>query len=66
MREQEKQLVLNFEKLEASNIALALVEAFTSPSMQHASLIDVLLEASNSELAQQKNGSSAFLVVNRG
>lgn len=62
MREQEKQLALNFEKLGASNIALALVEAFTSPSMQHASLIDVLLEASHSELAQQKNSRAQRLL----
>ena len=62
MREQEKQLALNFEKLGATNIALALVEAFTSPSMQHASLIDVLLEASDNELAQQKNSRAQRLL----
>ena len=62
MREKEKQLALNFEKLGAENISLALVDAFTSPAMQHASLMDVLLEASETELASRRNSRGERLL----
>ena len=62
MREQEKQLALNFEKLGAESISLALVDAFSSPAMQHVPLLDVLLEASEMELAKRRDSRGERLL----
>jgi DNA replication protein DnaC len=58
MKNSEKNLVLNFEKLGFSIISSALIEAFTSPQMQHTPIDEVLLEATNEELEYRK-GSRA-------
>jgi DNA replication protein DnaC len=62
MKKEEKQLALNFEKLGAENVSLALVNAFSSPAMQHAPLMDVLLEATKSELERRRNARGERLL----
>ena len=58
MRNDEKRLAMNFEKLGTNTISLALIEAFSSPSMQHVSLLDLLLDATDAEL-EKRRGSRA-------
>jgi len=62
MRESEKRLVLNFEKLGADSISLALVDAFTSPAMQHVPLLDIVLNATEVELEKRQNSRATRLL----
>jgi hypothetical protein len=55
MTGKEKQLVMNFEHLERC-IAMGLIEAFSSPSMQNTPLVDVLLDATTKAMVQRRNG----------
>ncbi|MBJ2355820.1 MAG: ATP-binding protein, partial [Sphaerochaeta sp.] len=62
MTDKEKQLVMNFEQLGAESISLGLIEAFSSPSMQHVPLMDVLLDTTNKELLQRLNARAQRLL----
>jgi len=62
MRNSEKTLVVNFEKLGFSIISSALIEAFTSPQMQHIPIAEVLLEATNEELEYRRDNRANRLL----
>ena len=62
MTGKEKQLVMNFEHLGEDGIAMGLIEAFSSPSMQNTPLVDVLLDATTKAMVQRRNGRAERLL----
>ncbi|PKL21405.1 MAG: hypothetical protein CVV48_07995 [Spirochaetae bacterium HGW-Spirochaetae-4] len=62
MRKDEERLALNFEKLGATGISLALIEAFSSPAKQHVPLLDILLDATGEELEQRRTSRASRLL----
>ncbi len=62
MRKEEKRLAMNFEKLGADTVSVALVEAFSLPVMQHVPLLEVLLDATEAELEKRRVSRAARLL----
>ncbi len=58
----EQQLALNFEKLGAESISLALIDAFSSPSKHHVSLVEILLDATHMELEKRRTSRADRLL----
>ena len=58
----EQQLALNFEKLGAEGIAHSLIDAFSSPTIQHNSLIEILLDATRVELERRRSSRADKLL----
>ncbi len=54
MKNHEKELSFNFEKLGLSLVSSTLIEAFSTPKMQNSTLTEILLEATNRELENRR------------
>ena len=62
MTDKEKQLVMNFEHLGEDGIAMGLIDAFSSPSIQNTPLVDVLLNATTKAMEQRRNSRADRLL----
>ncbi len=62
MKNYEKELSFNFEKLGLSVVSSTLIETFSNPRMQHTSMTEILFEATNRELESRRSNRANRLL----